>query len=81
MQTNCVLNKECGISNREARLLGGEELRTHEFPWMSAIQIENKKIQVPATLINNRYVITAASNLIGYIEGSFIALLLNWLKF
>ncbi|KAJ8965612.1 hypothetical protein NQ314_004003 [Rhamnusium bicolor] len=43
----------CGIPNREARILGGEYLRGHEFPWASLIQIKGVK-SLLATLINDK---------------------------
>lgn len=55
---------KCGVPNREARLLGGEYLRGYEFPWLALIQIKGVST-IPGTLINDRYVITAASTLLG----------------
>ncbi|CAH2012041.1 unnamed protein product [Acanthoscelides obtectus] len=56
----------CGVPNREAKLIGGEFMRVHEFPWAALIQIQGEHERaVPATLINDRYVITSASNLLG----------------
>nr|CAH7752889.1 unnamed protein product [Callosobruchus chinensis] len=56
----------CGVPNREARLTGGEFMRVHEFPWAALVQIQgNEDRVVPATLINDRYVLTTASNLLG----------------
>ncbi|KAJ8984900.1 hypothetical protein NQ317_002740 [Molorchus minor] len=54
---------ECGIPNREARLLGGEYTKVHEFPWAALIQIRDTR-SVLATLINDKFLITAASNLL-----------------
>ncbi|XP_017770581.1 PREDICTED: serine protease 27-like [Nicrophorus vespilloides] len=54
----------CGVPNREAKLLGGEYLRTNEFPWMAQIQVRGDFV-IPGTLINDRYVITSASTIIG----------------
>lgn len=55
----------CGVPNREARLVGGEYLRGHEFPWAASIQILEGDKTAPATLINDRYLVTSASVLIG----------------
>ncbi|XP_045479041.1 serine protease 7-like [Harmonia axyridis] len=55
---------KCGIKNLEARFLGGEYTKGHEFPWLAMIQIKGFAATT-ATLINSRYVITAASELIG----------------
>ncbi|KAG5896146.1 hypothetical protein JTB14_015849 [Gonioctena quinquepunctata] len=54
----------CGIPNREARLVGGEYLRGHEFPWASLIQLPGNS-SFPATLINDRYLLTSANVVIG----------------
>ncbi|KAL7289315.1 hypothetical protein TKK_0017246 [Trichogramma kaykai] len=59
---NCV----CGKSNRggTARFLGGEYTDTHEFPWLANIHVRNNLL-VSGILINDRYVLTAASQLLG----------------
>ncbi|XP_049820148.1 serine protease 7-like [Aethina tumida] len=54
---------KCGIPNRDSRLLGGEYLRTYEFPWMSIINYRGSVS--PGVLINDRYVLTAANQVIG----------------
>ncbi|XP_028046585.2 vitamin K-dependent protein C [Monomorium pharaonis] len=55
----------CGRSNRNvARILGGEYTESHEFPWLANIHV-NSKLLVSGVLINDRYVLTAASQLIG----------------
>ncbi|RZC33799.1 trypsin-1 [Asbolus verrucosus] len=62
---------ECGVPNRKARFVGGEYLRGYEFPWLSLIQVQGKgeeeegKKTVPGALINNKYVITEAAQLVG----------------
>ncbi|XP_014295835.1 phenoloxidase-activating factor 1-like [Microplitis demolitor] len=55
----------CGRSNRNtARFLGGETTYSHEFPWLVNVHIKSKT-QVSGALINDRYIITAASQLLG----------------
>ncbi|XP_011878408.1 PREDICTED: vitamin K-dependent protein C-like [Vollenhovia emeryi] len=55
----------CGRSNRNAaRLLGGEPTDSHEFPWLANIHV-NSKLLFSGALINDRYVLTAASQLVG----------------
>ncbi|KYN35464.1 Transmembrane protease serine 9, partial [Trachymyrmex septentrionalis] len=55
----------CGRPNRKtARLLGGEHTESHEFPWLANIHIKSKLL-VSGVLINDRYILTAASQLIG----------------
>lgn len=55
----------CGVPNRDAKLIGGEYLRSYEFPWLALIHIKNQT--VVGSLINNRYILTAATPLIGYL--------------
>lgn len=56
---------KCGIPNRRQRLLGGTDLKPYEFPWLGQIIVENSP-PIEATLINDRYVITAASTVYGF---------------
>ncbi|XP_043470214.1 vitamin K-dependent protein C-like [Leptopilina heterotoma] len=54
----------CGRSNKYgARFLGGEYTESHEFPWLANILIKSN-ILISGVLINNHYVLTAASPLI-----------------
>ncbi|XP_076683200.1 vitamin K-dependent protein C [Andrena cerasifolii] len=59
---NCL----CGRPNRsgEARFLGGEYTKSHEFPWLANIHARAQLI-FSGVLINDRYVLTAASQLVG----------------
>ncbi|KAL6262147.1 hypothetical protein P5V15_007244 [Pogonomyrmex californicus] len=55
----------CGRSNRKtARLIGGEYAESHEFPWLANIYIKSELL-ISGALINDRYVLTAASQLVG----------------
>ncbi|XP_020278716.1 vitamin K-dependent protein C-like [Pseudomyrmex gracilis] len=55
----------CGRSNHKvARLLGGEYTDSHEFPWLANIHVKSELL-ISGVLINDRYVITAASELVG----------------
>ncbi|XP_033333961.2 vitamin K-dependent protein C [Megalopta genalis] len=58
---NCV----CGRPNRsgEARLLGGEYTIAHEFPWLANVHVRSQ-LSFSGVLINDRYVLTAASQLV-----------------
>lgn len=57
----------CGRPNRNAaRLLGGEYTEPHEFPWLANIHVKSKLL-VSGVLINDRYVMTTASQLIGLV--------------
>lgn len=52
---------ECGQANkRNARLMGGTDLVPFEFPWLVQVQTFGLTM-VPGTLINDLYVLTAAS--------------------
>lgn len=56
----------CGLERETNRLLGGEVTDIEEFPWMALIGYENTRtgvevgFQCGATLINSRFVLTAA---------------------
>lgn len=62
----------CGRPNRfgETRFLGGEYTKVHEFPWLANIHAKSKFLS--GVLINDRYVLSSASQLIGFV---------NWTKF
>ncbi|PSN57579.1 hypothetical protein C0J52_00492 [Blattella germanica] len=60
-----VCNCLCGRSNRLAsRLQGGEITQSHEFPWLASIIINGTRVATGA-LINDRYILTANSPLVG----------------
>lgn len=60
---------KCGIPNRRPRVIGGEQIQMHEFPWSSIIHLtENSEKQVAGTIINNKYVLTAASQILGVLQ-------------
>ncbi|XP_044018246.1 phenoloxidase-activating factor 3-like [Aphidius gifuensis] len=55
----------CGRSNRMgSRFFGGETTQSHEFPWLTNIHVKSDP-PVSGTLINDRYVLTSASQLVG----------------
>lgn len=55
---------ECGkknISPSLPRIIGGREVSENEFPWMAGIMSVNRsRLICGASIINDRYVITAA---------------------
>ncbi|XP_034171787.1 trypsin-1-like isoform X1 [Osmia lignaria lignaria] len=53
----CYCN--CGLRNEESRIVGGQTTRMNEFPWMARLSYLNK-FYCGGTLINDRYVLTAA---------------------
>ncbi|XP_044727946.1 serine protease 55-like [Chrysoperla carnea] len=66
-------NCRCGIpnrydrilhKNREKRLVGGEYLRVHEFPWLALVNVRGQE-SFGGVIINDRYILTAANFLIG----------------
>ncbi|XP_046406001.1 trypsin-1-like [Ischnura elegans] len=50
---------QCGISNKKTRIVGGYETTVNQYGWMCMLQ-HNKKFYCGGTLINSRYVLTAA---------------------
>lgn len=68
--------KECGQSEDPDRILGGIEAGIGEFPWMAILLYENITTRVKlrqynicgGSLINHRYVITAAHCIVGNIN-------------
>ncbi|CAK9813715.1 Phenoloxidase-activating factor 3 [Anthophora plagiata] len=58
---NCL----CGRPNRsnEARFLGGEYTKAHEFPWLANIHVRSQ-VLFSGVLINDRYVLTSANQLV-----------------
>eukprot|EP00092_Neocalanus_flemingeri_P025853 GFUD01028020.1.p1 GENE.GFUD01028020.1~~GFUD01028020.1.p1 ORF type:complete len:225 (-),score=52.93 GFUD01028020.1:364-1038(-) len=69
-QADCL----CGVSqsprldrcqsNLEVRITGGEEAEINEFPWAALLEIKvrgsNRPLRCGGTLVNDRYVLTAA---------------------
>lgn len=66
----------CGIQGEETRIIGGETTEIGEFPWMALLRYTNLNgsdagFQCGGTLINDRYVLTAAHCLRGTVEKEF----------
>ncbi|KAM0734720.1 Trypsin-7 [Formica fusca] len=49
----------CGLRNEESRIVGGQTTSMNEFPWIARLSYLNK-FYCGGTLINDRYVLTAA---------------------
>ncbi|CAL7940151.1 unnamed protein product [Xylocopa violacea] len=56
----------CGRPNRSSgtRFLGGEYTSAHEFPWLANIHVRSQLL-LSGVLINDRYVLSSASQLVG----------------
>uniref|UniRef100_A0A6P4E1D8 Trypsin-1 n=1 Tax=Drosophila rhopaloa TaxID=1041015 RepID=A0A6P4E1D8_DRORH len=57
-ERNCVTCR-CGLINTLYKIVGGQETRVHQYPWMAVILI-NDRFYCSGSLINDLYVITAA---------------------
>jgi secreted trypsin-like serine protease len=51
--------EECGVENKAGRIVGGHEAAEHEWPWQTAVFIDNMYF-CGGALISNEYVLTAA---------------------
>ena len=61
-----VLIKACGVSRKdEQRIVGGRPTEAYDYPWMAGLLYKGA-LYCGATLINDRYVITAAHCVDGY---------------
>lgn len=66
----------CGIERGKDRILGGKVAGLDEFPWMAILRYKDKLgedagFKCGGTLINNRYVLTAAHCIVGTVKLEF----------
>lgn len=56
--------KECGVQTAESKIVGGNLTDLDEFPWMALLEYKNVldevEVKCSGTLINRRYILTAA---------------------
>lgn len=55
----------CGIANIKKRIVGGHETEVNQYPWMAMLTYGNR-FYCGASLINDRYVMTAAHCVSGF---------------
>lgn len=64
----------CGLTSLAHRIFGGEETAIDDYPWMVLLEYNSirnrreRKLSCGGSLINSRYVLTAAHCLVGEIE-------------
>ncbi|KAI4499078.1 hypothetical protein M0802_005944 [Mischocyttarus mexicanus] len=49
----------CGLTNTQKRIVGGVETKVNQYPWMALLKYK-KRFYCGGTIINSRYVLTAA---------------------
>ncbi|XP_019868222.1 trypsin-1 [Aethina tumida] len=67
---------KCGITYKKTRIVGGVETKVNEFPWMTALMYNNR-FYCGASLINNKYILTAAHCVNGFSRERLTAVFLD----
>ena len=55
----------CGVTGRKNRIVGGEEAQANQYPWLAGLFRQGKNY-CGASLISNRYLITASHCVNGF---------------
>lgn len=55
----CFMFTECGISNQENRIVGGQAAGEHRYPWVARL-VYDGQFHCGASLLTANYVLTAA---------------------
>ncbi|XP_043279987.1 trypsin-like isoform X2 [Venturia canescens] len=55
---------KCGLTNTRRRIIGGVETKINQYPWMAQLRRDGEAI-CGGSVINNRYVLTAAHCVLG----------------
>ncbi|CAH1175616.1 unnamed protein product [Phaedon cochleariae] len=66
----------CGQTYEHIRIVGGIETMVNEYPWMTAL-LYNNRFYCGATLINNKYCLTAAHCVNGFNKDKITAVFLD----
>ncbi|CAH0554048.1 unnamed protein product [Brassicogethes aeneus] len=66
----------CGITHVNTRIVGGIETKVNMYPWMVALMYNNR-FYCGASLINNRYILTAAHCVNGFTRERLTAVFLD----
>lgn len=69
-------NLGCGIVNKKHRIVGGHETEVNQYPWMGLMQYGGR-FYCGCSLINDRYVLTAAHCVQGFQARRMTVVLLN----
>ncbi|OXA41864.1 Plasma kallikrein [Folsomia candida] len=56
-----LIDRLCGIQNKDDRIVGGEDAKMNEFPWQTAIILAGTRSPMcGGSVINDRFILTAA---------------------
>lgn len=61
----------CGIAGKSVRIVGGRPVIKNQYPWMALLMYDGK-FYCGATLISNKYVLTASHCVDGCVTGKLV---------